>query len=89
MKQGYLAQRHAMVVAENVKLLLHGGKDSKMVVYKTKSSKTIVSLGRRDAVAQYSLTTVVGLVPGMIKSKDLYVGKTRKLLGLEPHFAYE
>uniref|UniRef100_A0A7N0U7S6 FAD/NAD(P)-binding domain-containing protein n=1 Tax=Kalanchoe fedtschenkoi TaxID=63787 RepID=A0A7N0U7S6_KALFE len=89
MKQGYLAQRQALVAAANLKLLMSGGKESKMDVYKSKSIKTIVSLGRKDAVAQYSFTTVIGLVPGLIKSKDLYVGKTRKLLGLEPHFAYE
>ncbi|CAM8952893.1 unnamed protein product [Rhodiola kirilowii] len=89
MKQGYLAQRHAKVVAENVKLLMSGGRESKMDVYKSKPGKTIVSLGRKDAVGQYSYTTMLGLVPGMIKSKDLYVGKTRKQLGLEPHFAYE
>lgn len=85
LKQGYLAQKHALIVAKNLKLLLTlGGKESKMSVYKPNSIKVIVSLGRHDAVAQHPLTTLIGLVPGLIKSKDLYVGKTRKQLGLDP-----
>lgn len=85
LKQGYLAQKHALIVAKNLKLLLTtGGKESKMSIYKPNSVKVIVSLGRHDAVAQHPLTTLIGLVPGLIKSKDLYVGKTRKQLGLDP-----
>ncbi|KZV30558.1 apoptosis-inducing factorA [Dorcoceras hygrometricum] len=83
-KASYLGQKHALVVAKNVKLLLGGGKESKMSAYKPKSFQVIVSLGRNDAVAQHPLTTIIGLVPGLIKSRDLYVGKTRKQLGLDP-----
>lgn len=54
-----------------------------MATYKARSEKVIVSLGRHDAVAQFPLTTLIGLVPGLIKSKDLFVGKTRKQLGLD------
>ncbi|KAK6141912.1 hypothetical protein DH2020_024343 [Rehmannia glutinosa] len=68
----------------DVKLLLTGGKENKMASYKPHSPKVIVSLGRQDAVAQFPLTTLIGLVPGLIKSKDLFVGKTRKQLGLDP-----
>ncbi|KDP25908.1 hypothetical protein JCGZ_22979 [Jatropha curcas] len=85
-KQGYLAQKHAEVVAGNLKLLMNGGKESKMVAYKPASSVTaIVSLGRRDAVAQFPFTTIIGIIPGIIKSRDLFVGKTRKQRGLESH----
>ncbi|KAK4369606.1 hypothetical protein RND71_013398 [Anisodus tanguticus] len=84
LKQGYSAQKHALVAAKNLKLLM-SGKESKLATYEPRSSpKIIVSLGRQDAVAQFSFTTVIGLVPGMIKSKDLYVGKTRKKMGLPP-----
>ncbi|XP_059627787.1 uncharacterized protein LOC132270629 [Cornus florida] len=87
-KQGYLAQKHALVAAKNLKLLMTGGKESKMATYEPRSIKAIVSLGRRDAVAQYSFTTMIGLVPGLIKSKDLFVGKIRKQLGLDPHIVH-
>ncbi|KAJ9177880.1 hypothetical protein P3X46_009811 [Hevea brasiliensis] len=83
-KQGYLAQKHAVVAAKNLRLLMAGGKESKMAAYKPGGKVTaIVSLGRRDALAQFPFTTIIGLVPGMIKSRDLFVGKTRKQRGLE------
>lgn len=77
-----------MVAAKNIKLLMDGGKESKMSTYDSRSVKLIVSLGRREAVAQFSYTTMIGLIPGMIKSKDLFVGKTRKLMGLKPDIVY-
>ncbi|KAL3850261.1 hypothetical protein ACJIZ3_012143 [Penstemon smallii] len=83
-KQGYLAQKHALIAAKNLKLMMSGGKENKMAIYKPSSVKVLVSLGRHDAVAQYRLTTLIGLVPGLIKSKDLFVGKLRKQLGLDP-----
>ncbi|XP_058088701.1 uncharacterized protein LOC131235523 [Magnolia sinica] len=84
-KQGYFAQRHALVVAKNLRMLIRGGKEHKMGSYKQGSVMAMVSLGRRDALAQFPLTTVIGLIPGMIKSKDLFVGKTRRQMGLESH----
>ncbi|PSS03118.1 Apoptosis-inducing factor B like [Actinidia chinensis var. chinensis] len=83
-KQGYLAQKHALVAAKNLKIAMTGGKESKMANYEPSSVKAIVSLGRREAVAQIPLTTTIGIVPGLIKSKDLFVGKTRKQMGLDP-----
>lgn len=44
----------------------------------------IVSLGRKDLLAQFPFATVVGCLPGLIKSKDLFVGKTSKTRGLNP-----
>lgn len=82
LKQGYLAQKHALVTAKNLKLMLNGGNESKMEKYKPGSALAIVSLGRKEAVAQFPLTTLIGIVPGCIKSKDLFVGKTRKQMGL-------
>ncbi|PWA65942.1 FAD/NAD(P)-binding oxidoreductase family protein [Artemisia annua] len=88
MKQGYFAKKQASVAAKNLKLLLSGGNESKMLAYKPSSAKTFVSLGRNDAVAQLSLTTMIGLVPGLIKSKDLFVGKTRKELDIDSHVVH-
>lgn len=59
-----------------------------MAIYEPRAVKNIVSLGRRDAVAQFSYTTIIGLIPGLMKSEDLFVGKTRKLLGLKPGIVY-
>ncbi|KAL5574990.1 hypothetical protein UlMin_016689 [Ulmus minor] len=84
-KQGYLAQKQALVAAKNLKLLMTGAKESKLETYEPHSVKTIVSLGRREAVSQLPFTTIIGHLPGLIKSRDLFVGKTRKQLGLEPH----
>lgn len=88
MKQGYLAKKQASVAAKNLQLLIGGGNESKMSAYKLSSAKAIVSLGRHDAVAQLPLTTVIGLIPGLIKSKDLFVGKTRKELDLDSHIMH-
>ncbi|KAK8479625.1 hypothetical protein V6N13_030942 [Hibiscus sabdariffa] len=85
LKQGYLAHKHALVVAKNLKLLMDGGKESKMAKYEPSSSAiAMVSLGRKDAVAQFPFTTVSGRIPGLLKSGDLFVGRTRKLMGLQP-----
>ncbi|XP_019053971.1 PREDICTED: apoptosis-inducing factor 2-like isoform X2 [Nelumbo nucifera] len=83
-KQGYLGQKHALVAAKNLKLLMSEGKERKMATYKPGSITAIVSLGRKEAVAQFPLTTVIGRAPGMIKSSDLFVGKTRKKMDLRP-----
>ncbi|KAK9075092.1 hypothetical protein SSX86_003411 [Deinandra increscens subsp. villosa] len=84
LKQGYLAQRHSLVVANNLKLLIEGGNECKMAKYTPASSPlATVSLGRRDALAQVRSVTLIGRIPGMLKSKDLFVGKTRKQLGLQ------
>ncbi|XP_050369551.1 uncharacterized protein LOC126787697 [Argentina anserina] len=82
-KQGYLAQKQALVAAKNLKLLLAGGRESKLATYEAHSGVALVSLGRKHGVAQFPYTTCIGRIPGLIKSKDLFVGKTRKQLGLE------
>ncbi|CAL9174113.1 unnamed protein product [Musa hybrid cultivar] len=88
-KQGVLAQRHAMVVAKNLKLLLKGGnKEIKLSKYRPTVSITMVSLGKKDAVAQLPFTTMTGFLPGLIKSRELFLRKTRKLLGLDHHSVF-
>ncbi|CAN0923453.1 Apoptosis-inducing factor homolog A [Linum grandiflorum] len=85
MKQGYLAQSHATVVAKNLKVMMSSGKQCRLSSYKPGLEMAIVSLGRREAVAQFPFATVGGVLPGYIKSKDMFVGKTRKLMGLHSH----
>lgn len=87
MKQGYIAENHANVVVKNIKAMMSGGKKKKMSNYKPGPEIAIVSLGRKDSVAQFPFVTVVGCLPGLIKSKDLFVGKTRKARGLNPKLA--
>lgn len=84
-KQGFLAQKQAEVVAKNVRLMIEGGRECRRETYKPHSVLAIVSLGRNDAVAQFPFLTLSGRIPGIIKSGDLFVGKTRKLMGLSPH----
>ncbi|GAB4859835.1 hypothetical protein Ancab_011315 [Ancistrocladus abbreviatus] len=85
LKLGFYAQKQASKAAKNLKILLAGGDESKMVKYQAPSKAiAFVSLGRKEAVAQLPFMTVIGRVPGKIKSRDLFVGRTRKLLGLVP-----
>lgn len=83
-KQGVYAEGQAQVVAKNLKILIGGGKENKLGVYKAQPTIAIVSLGRKHGVAQFPFLTLLGRLPGLIKSGDLFVGKTRKDLGLEP-----
>ncbi|GMY23479.1 apoptosis-inducing factor like a [Fagus crenata] len=83
-KQGYMAQKHAQVTAKNLKLLIMGGSESKMATYKPGFGMAVVSLGRKEGVAQFPLLTISGYIPGFIKSEDLFVGRSRKQLGLNP-----
>ncbi|XP_027347235.1 apoptosis-inducing factor homolog A-like isoform X2 [Abrus precatorius] len=85
LKQGFLAQQQAAVVVNNLKVMIEGGRECRMESYKPHSAMAVVSLGRKDAVAQLPFVTLVGRVPGFIKSGDLFVGKTRKQMGLDPH----
>lgn len=82
-KQGFLAERHATVVAGNIKKLMLNSKQ-KLTTYKAASPMAMVSLGRNVAVAQLPFGTTIGCIPGRIKSRGLFVGKTRKGLGLTP-----
>jgi hypothetical protein len=53
-------------------------------VYKVSSSPIgIVSLGRVNGVAQLPFGTIIGRMAGMLKSKDLFISKSRTDLGLK------
>ncbi|KAK1568476.1 hypothetical protein Q3G72_025000 [Acer saccharum] len=85
LKVGYLVQKHAIMTAKNLKMLMMGRNESKMATYKPGFPFAVVSLGRKEALAHLPLFTLIGCIPGMIKSRDLFVGKTRKQLGLKPN----
>jgi hypothetical protein len=82
LKQGYLAQKHALLVAKNLKLLIKGSPKTKLATYSTGFPLALVSLGRNEGVAQFPYLTISGCLPGRIKSRDLFVGKARKEIGL-------
>ncbi|KAM3345379.1 apoptosis-inducing factor B isoform X3 [Capsicum galapagoense] len=82
LKLGYLAQRHAGIATKNIKLLMKNANDNNLNVYKPALPLSLIALGKREAVAQFYCISCIGRLPGMIKSGDLYVGRTRKQLGL-------
>ncbi|CAL5024012.1 unnamed protein product [Urochloa decumbens] len=82
LKQGYLAQKHALLVAKNLKLLIKGSPNTKLSTYSTGYPLALVSLGRNEGVAQLPFLTIGGCLPGKIKSGDLFISKTRKQMGL-------
>jgi apoptosis-inducing factor 2 len=81
-KEGYLAQKHALLVAKNLKLLIKGSPVNKLTTYSTGFPLTIVSLGRNEGIAHLPFVTLSGCLPGRVKSRDLFVSKTRKKMGL-------
>ena len=81
-KQGYLAIKQAAVVIDNVKMHIKDPNATKLVEYKPSTTPfAIISLGRNLGLHS-PLGTLVGRLPGMLKSKDLFVGNSRKALGL-------
>lgn len=84
-KEGHLAQKHAMVVVKNLKLLMKGANESRLAKYKPSSAMAVVSLGRKEGVAQLPFATISGWLPGLFKSKDLFVSGMRRHLGLDPN----
>ncbi|KAG0577160.1 hypothetical protein KC19_5G135500 [Ceratodon purpureus] len=83
-KQGYLAGKQADVVVDNIKRLIKNSKAPKLAEYKPLTSPLgLVSLGRYEGVAQFPIVTLIGRLPGMLKSGDLFVGKARGSLGVK------
>ena len=62
---------------------MKGQSESKLATYKPASAFALVSLGKKEGVAQMMCLTLSGRIPGMIKSGDLFVGMARKNLGLK------
>lgn len=80
-----------MIVSKNLKALLKGasgGKEAKLGKYRPSMSIAMVSLGKKDAVAQLPFTTMSGFLPGLIKNRELFLRKTRKLLGLDHGYTF-
>ncbi|TVU26809.1 hypothetical protein EJB05_29373 [Eragrostis curvula] len=84
-KQGHLAQRQAMVVSRNLKLLVKGAvKEEKLHRYKpgAKSGMTVM-LGRYDALSELPFMSLLGSLPGAVKPRDLFISRTRRMMGLK------
>lgn len=81
-KQGYLAHKHALLVAKNLRLLIKGSPNSKLETYSPGFALALISLGRNEGLAQLPFLTLGGCLPGKIKSRDLFIGRTRKQMGL-------
>ncbi|GLC45828.1 hypothetical protein PLESTM_001784400 [Pleodorina starrii] len=85
-KLGYLAMKHAELAAASIKALssAKGGKAPKLGSWTPNMGKEamLVTLGRSDGVCRVGGTVFSGCLPAMIKSKDLFVGKTRGDLGV-------
>ncbi|EPS72697.1 hypothetical protein M569_02057, partial [Genlisea aurea] len=81
-KQGYLGKAHADVVAKNLKLLVKG-QGKKLSTYKPGKALALVSLGRKEGVAQIFCFTISGRLPGKVKSEGLFIEKTRGDIGLK------
>ena len=79
LKQGFLAMKHAELTAKNLKMLFREGDEGKLGAYKPSQPLAFVSLGKKG-VAQINRFTIAGCLPGAIKSRDLFVGKTRKTI---------
>ncbi|KAK3118450.1 hypothetical protein QOZ80_9BG0699250 [Eleusine coracana subsp. coracana] len=89
-KHGYLAQRQAMVVSRNLKLLLVKGsvREEKLHRYKPGAKSTMtVTLGRYDALAELPFMSFLGSLPGAVKPRELFITRTRRMMGLrsKPH----
>ena len=85
-KQGFLAGKQVDVLVQNLKLLIKSpDANVKLKAYKPLANPMgLVSLGRHIAVAELpGVGAIIGWIPGKLKSKDLFVGKTRKGLGLK------
>ncbi|KAI3875608.1 hypothetical protein MKX03_001559 [Papaver bracteatum] len=82
-KQGLNAIQHANVAVKNLRLLMHRGDENKMATYEASPDMAVVSLGRKDAVMQSPMSTMIGRIPGFVKSHDQFVGKTRRLMGID------
>lgn len=83
-KQGHVTQDHSSMTAKNIKLLVTGGNESQLAIYKPAAPKGLVSLGRKEGVLHIAGMTFSGCVPGWIKSGDLFLGKIRKAYGVKP-----
>lgn len=84
-KQGHLAQRQAMVVSRNLRLLVKQGatREEKLHRYKPSSRTSMtVTLGHRDALAELPFMTLIGHIPGAVKPRDHFITRTRRMMGI-------
>lgn len=81
-KLGYLAVQQAICIAGNIKAVIEAEAKGKPVKalkkYPTPPNMCMVSLGRKNGVAQLPFGTFTGFLPTTLKSKDLFISKIRK-----------
>ncbi|CAD6258133.1 unnamed protein product [Miscanthus lutarioriparius] len=84
-KQGHLAQRQAMVVSRNLRLLVKGAtREEKLHRYKPSPRTSMtVTLGHRDALAELPFMTLIGHIPGAVKPRDHFITRTRRMMGIK------
>lgn len=85
LKLGYLAKGQAGVVVENIKKLLYptpGKAGPALKKYPPAPAATLVSMGRNHALIQTPLGAFSGWLPTQIKSKNMFIDKTREEFGI-------
>ncbi|GJU72437.1 sperm protamine like protein [Tanacetum coccineum] len=73
---------------KNIKEMKQGYFAKKQASVAAKNMKLLLMNEAKAIFAQLSLTTMIGLVPGLIKSKDLFIGKTKKKLDVDSHVVH-
>ena len=84
-KLGYLAQAQGKLLAQELQQLAVSDKfPGKLKPWKLRGGfpAMFVSLGKQSGVGHIGPVLVWGWVPAKIKSGDLFIGKTRKDIGL-------
>jgi len=86
LKLGYLAKGQAAVVIENIKRLLYPklkeGTAHVLKKYPPRPAATLVSMGRNHALIQTPLGAFSGWLPAQVKSKNMFIDKTRQDFGI-------
>lgn len=83
-KKGHFAEAHANVAIQNIKKLIKDPKCKQLNKYRTSSCLTVVvPLGRYSAICQTPCCVCSGRVAATAKCGDLWVSRTRCLLGLK------
>jgi len=82
LKQGVNAMRHAELATKNLKLLMAGQDESRLAFYQTSPPVALVSLGKQEAIGQILCFTHGGWLPGLLKSRDLFLGWARRRYGV-------
>lgn len=83
--QGYFAKLQAELTGRNFGALLKKGKDTKLTAWVPSNGKPamFVTLGSGAGIGVLGTCVFPSFMVAFIKSKDLFVGQTRKELGIK------